>query len=110
MLISCPEVFGLHGGSSVLQALREKGRLSAELDSANATIEAQNHEIAKLRDALRASADCVRELCMCLDQAMPWIDPFMIGPVTETGATVQAQLLQRIDEALVWAGHRKPRA
>jgi hypothetical protein len=92
----------------VFEALKDKSRLSAELDSANETIEAQAQEIARLRDALKASADCVKELCACLDEATPWIDPIMIGDVTQTGESTRAKLLDRIDDALIWAGHRKP--
>jgi len=91
----------------VFEALKERTRLSAELDTANETIETQAQEIARLRDALTASADCVKELCACLDDATLWVDPIMIGSITETGESTRTKLLRRIDEALVWAGHRK---
>ena len=92
----------------MFEALKERTRLSAELDTANETIETQAQEIARLRDALKASADCVKELCECLDGATLWVDPIMIGSVTETGESTRTKLLKRIDEALIWAGHRKP--
>ena len=94
----------------MFEALKDKSRLSAELDSANETIEAQAQEITRLRDALMASAECVKELCACLDESTPWIDPIMIGDLTQTGEAIRAKLLDRIDDALIWAGHRKPEA
>jgi hypothetical protein len=99
----------------VFEALKEKSRLSADLDAANLTIEAQAQEIAvlaqdiaKLRDAVKARSDCIRELCACLDEAAPWLDPIMVGQVTRTGAAARSKLLERVDAALTWAGHRQP--
>jgi hypothetical protein len=90
----------------VFEALKEKSRLAAELESANQTIAAQAEEIDKLRQAIKVRSDCIRELCGCLDDAAPWIDPYMVGPLTQTGAAARAKLLERIDAALIWAGHR----
>jgi hypothetical protein len=90
----------------VFEALKEKTRLSAELDSANETIASQMQEIAKLREAVRVRSDCIKELCACLDAATTWIDPIMIGPVTQTGDSARTKLLERISAALVWAGHK----
>lgn len=91
----------------MFETLKEKSRLSAELESANQTIATQVLEIAKLRDAIKVRSDCIRELAACLDAAAPWIDPIMIGPLTPTGQSARTQLLDRIEAALTWAGHRK---
>jgi hypothetical protein len=98
----------------VFEVLKDKGRLSAQLDSANETIAAQSEElvakkqeIEKLLDAVKARSDCIKELCGCLDDAAQWIDPIMIGPVTATGTAARDKLLERMDAALTWAGHRK---
>jgi hypothetical protein len=32
----------------------------------------------------------------------------MIGPVTHTGESARNNLLERINAALIWAGHRPP--
>jgi hypothetical protein len=90
----------------VFEALKDKSRLSAELDSANQTIATQSQEIAKLREAVAVRTECIKELCGCLDDATPWVDPIMIGPVTATGQSIRTKLLDRIDAALVWAGHK----
>jgi hypothetical protein len=90
----------------VFEALKEKSRLSAELDTANETIASQTQEIAKLREAVRVRSDCIKELCGCLAEATIWIDPVMIGPVTTTGESARNKLLERIAAALTWAGHR----
>lgn len=92
----------------MLQALKEKSRLSAELDAANETITSQTQEIAKLRDAVRVRSECIKELCGCLAEATHWIDPIMIGPVTQTGESMRNKLLERISAALTWAGHKPP--
>jgi hypothetical protein len=93
----------------VFEALKEKSRLAAELDSANETINSQAQEIARLRDEVAVRGECIKELCGCLDDLEPWIDPIMIGPLTPTGQASRTKLLDRIDAALAWAGHR-PRA
>ena len=90
----------------VFEALKEKSRLSAELDSAHETISSQAQEIAKLREAVRVRSDCIKELCACLTEASSWIDPIMIGPVTHTGESARNKLLERISAALTWAGHK----
>jgi hypothetical protein len=95
---------------SVFEALREKSRLSQELDAANETISAQAQEIAKLREAVRVRSDCIKELCACLDESMTWVDPIMIGQVTQTGQDARAKLLERISAALTWAGHKPAEA
>jgi hypothetical protein len=94
----------------VFEALKEKSRLSAELESAQETIAAQAQEIAKLRDAVRVRSECIKELCACLDEATIWIDPIMIGPVTHTGDAARTKLLERIGAAQVWAGRKPPAA
>ncbi len=90
----------------MFDALKEKSRLSSELDTAHQTITAQTQEIAVLRDAVRVRSDCMTELCTCLSEAMQWIDPIMIGPVTATGDSARTRLLDRINAALTWAGHK----
>ena len=90
----------------MFEALKEKSRLSAELEVATETIASQTQEIARLREAVRVRSDCIKELCACLSDATTWIDPIMIGPVTHTGESVRTQLLERINAALVWAGHK----
>jgi hypothetical protein len=55
-----------------------------------------------------ARSDCIKELCGCLDGTVPWIDPYMVGPLTQTGEAARTKLLERIDAALIWAGHRQP--
>ncbi|HET9695034.1 MAG TPA: hypothetical protein VFP48_11680 [Steroidobacteraceae bacterium] len=90
----------------MFEALKEKTRLSAELDAANETIATQTQEMAKLREAVRVRSDCIRELCACLDEATTWVDPIMIGPVTASGESLRSKLLERINAALVWAGHK----
>ena len=92
----------------MFQALKEKSRLSAELETAEETISSQKYEIAKLREAVRVRSECIDELCACLTDAAPWIDPIMIGPVTHTGEAARNKLLERIGAALTWAGHRPP--
>ena len=90
----------------MFEALKEKTRLSAELDAANETLNSQSQEIAKLRDAVRVRSECIKELCACLNEATVWIDPIMIGPLTSKGEAARTKLLERIDAALTWAGHR----
>lgn len=90
----------------MFETLKEKSRLSAELDAANQTIESQNQEIAKLREAVRVRSECVKELCRCLIESMPWVDPIMIGPVTPAGEALRTRLLERINAALTWAGQK----
>ncbi|HEX5650228.1 MAG TPA: hypothetical protein VFX69_11290 [Steroidobacteraceae bacterium] len=90
----------------MFEALKEKSRLSAELDSAHETISSQAQEIAKLREAVRVRSDCIKELCACLTDASSWIDPIMIGPLTHTGESARNKLLERISAALTWAGHK----
>lgn len=90
----------------MFEALKEKSRLSAELETAEETIAAQQQEIAKLREAVRVRSECINELCVCLSEAAPWIDPIMIGPVTHTGEMARNKLLERINVALTWAGHK----
>ena len=90
----------------MFDALKEKSRLSAELEAAEETIATQQQEIAKLREAVRVRSDCIKELCGCLNEASTWIDPIMIGPVTHTGETARNKLLERISAALTWAGHK----
>jgi hypothetical protein len=92
----------------VFEALKEKSRLSADLETAEETIASQQQEIAKLREAVRVRSDCIKELCACLAEASPWIDPIMIGPVTHTGEAARNKLLERISAALTWAGHKPP--
>ena len=92
----------------MFEGLKEKNRLSTELESANQTIATQVLEIAKLRDAIKVRSECIKELCACIDAAAPWIDPVMIGPLTPAGEVTRVKLLDRIDAALKWAGHRKP--
>lgn len=94
----------------MLQALREKSRLSAELETANETITTQSQEIAKLREAVRVRSECIKELCGCLAEATSWIDPIMVGPVTATGESLRTKLLDRISAALTWAGQKPPAA
>lgn len=91
----------------MFEALKEKSRLAAELESANQTITSLTQEIDKLRQAVKVRSACIKELCGCLDGATPWIDPFMVGPVTPTGEAARLKLLERIDAALTWAGHRQ---
>ena len=90
----------------MFEALKEKTRLSAELDAANETIATQAQEIAKLREAVRVRSDCIKELCACLDEATNWIDPIMVGTVTTNGESLRTKLLERITAAQVWAGHK----
>ena len=90
----------------MFETLKEKSRLAAELESANQAIAAQTQELDRLRQAVKVRSDCIKELCGCLDDAAPWIDPYMVGPLTQTGAAARTKLLERIDAALVWAGHR----
>ena len=90
----------------MFEALKEKTRLSAELDAANETIATQMQEVAKLREAIRVRSECIKELCACLIEATNWIDPIMVGPVTVTGETSRTKLLERIGAALTWAGHK----
>ena len=90
----------------MFEALKEKSRLAADLESANQVIAAQTRELDKLRQAVKVRSDCIKELCGCLDSAAPWIDPLMVGPLTPTGEAARTKLLERIDAALVWAGHR----
>ena len=92
----------------MFEALKEKSRLSADLETAEETIASQQQEIAKLREAVRVRSDCIKELCACLAEASPWIDPIMIGPVTHTGEAARNKLLERISAALTWAGHKPP--
>ena len=92
----------------MFQALKEKSRLSAELETAEETISSQQQEIAKLREAVRVRSECIKELCACLTEAEPWIDPIMVGPITPTGEIARNKLLERIGAALTWAGHRPP--
>jgi predicted nuclease with TOPRIM domain len=99
---------GLAEETRVFEALKEKSRLSAELETAEETISSQQQEIAKLREAVRVRSECIKELCTCLTEAAPWIDPIMIGPVTHTGEAARNKLLERINAALIWAGHRPP--
>jgi hypothetical protein len=99
---------GAHGGRIVFETLKDKSRLSAELDAAQATIETQTQEIAKLREAVRVRSECMKELCRCLTEATPFIDPIMIGPLTATGESVRSRLLDRVNAALIWAGHKPP--
>jgi hypothetical protein len=94
----------------VFEALKDKSRLAAELESANQTIAAQTQELDRLRQAVKVRSDCIKELCGCLDGAVPWIDPYMVGPLTQTGEAARTRLLERIDAALIWAGHRQPPA
>lgn len=90
----------------MFEALKEKSRLSAELESAEQTISSQQQEIARLREAVRVRSECIKELCACLTEAAAWIDPIMIGPVTQTGEAARNKLLERIGAALTWAGHK----
>ena len=92
----------------MFEALKEKSRLSAELETADETISAQQQEIDKLHEAVRIRSECIKELCACLTEAAPWIDPIMIGPVTHTGEAARNKLLERISAALTWAGHKPP--
>jgi hypothetical protein len=92
----------------VFETLKDKSRLSAELDAAQQTIETQTQEIAKLREAVRVRSECMKELCRCLTEATPFIDPIMIGPLTTSGEALRSRLLDRINAALVWAGHKPP--
>jgi hypothetical protein len=101
---------GLAEEMRVFEALKEKSRLSAELETAEETISSQQQEIAKLHEAVRIRSECIKELCACLTEAAPWIDPIMIGPVTHTGEAARNKLLERISAALTWAGHRPPAA
>jgi hypothetical protein len=91
----------------VFETLKEKSRLSAELDSAQQTIEAQAQEIAKLRDAVRVRNECMKELCRCLHESMQWIDPIMVGSITPTGEAGRVRLVERVNAALTWAGHNR---
>ena len=92
----------------MFEALKEKSRLSAELETAEETISTQQQEIAKLREAVLVRSECIKELCGCLTEATTWIDPIMIGPVTHTGEAARNKLLERIGAALTWAGHKPP--
>ena len=91
----------------MFESLKEKRRLAAELESAQQTLAAQAQEIDRLREAIKVRTDCIKELCGCLDDAAPWIDPLMVGPVTQAGEAARLRLLERVDAALIWAGHRK---
>jgi hypothetical protein len=90
----------------VFDTLKEKSRLSAELDAAQQTIETQAQEIARLREAVRVRSECMKELCRCLVDATAWVDPIMVGPVTSSGETIRARLVERINAALTWAGQK----
>lgn len=90
----------------MFETLKEKSRLSAELEAAQQTIEAQNQEIAKLREAVRVRSECMKELCRCLVEATAWVDPIMVGPVTQSGEAVRGRLIERINAALTWAGQK----
>ena len=90
----------------MFETLKEKSRLSAELEAAQQTIEAQTQEIAKLREAVRVRSDCMKELCRCLIDATAWVDPIMVGPVTDSGEAIRVRLIERINAALTWAGQK----
>jgi hypothetical protein len=48
----------------------------------------------------------MKELCRCLVEATAWVDPIMVGPVTQSGEAVRARLIERINAALTWAGQK----
>ena len=94
----------------MFETLKEKSRLSADLEAAQQTIETQTQEIARLREAVRVRSECMKELCRCLSEALAWVDPIMVGPVTATGEAARSRLVERIHAALTWAGQKPPPA